>query len=436
MDEPGLVDYVIAPLTWLERSKGWKRGGLVLLYLVTALIVGLLGWRELSLWRLPDIGDPFDLATFGTVDVPASANAMVLYNAAQRRLIAPDSMVYRVASSKSWNTTSWGSADPEVRRWVTDNQPALALWLEGTERPDSLFAQPRDLNSRTFLKAVFTLRDFANLAILEASRLEEDGDLAGAWRMYRASLRSSRHAGRHGGPMQRLLGHGILAACKVPVTRWIDDTRVAAEMLHRAIADVEACKTLTSPTSEMIRAEYYSSKSVLEQTQEWKGRRLDGPDGEGTWYNHISLVPASRHFFMREPERSLRVLKLITASHLAQCDRPPPVRAKVFDRKFGIYEIDSQTPRAVAAVDPGELATWAEHSAYSVVAGNLEGVLMRVDAEAAMLDTLLIRMAERAYELDHGKPPRTYNDLLGAYLKALPDGIEGVDHVSATSSPE
>ena len=42
-------------------------------------------------------------------------------------------------------------------------------------------------------------------------------------------------------------------------------------------------------------------------------------------------------------------------------------------------------------------------------------------------------MAERAFEVERGRPPKTYGDLLGAYLKALPDGIEPQDLVNPGS---
>ena len=40
-------------------------------------------------------------------------------------------------------------------------------------------------------------------------------------------------------------------------------------------------------------------------------------------------------------------------------------------------------------------------------------------------------MAERAFEIDHGQPPKTYGELLGPYLKALPEGLEPGDPTNA-----
>ena len=56
-----------------------------------------------------------------------------------------------------------------------------------------------------------------------------------------------------------------------------------------------------------------------------------------------------------------------------------------------------------------------------------------IDAEVGILDNLRLRMAERAYQLDHGRPPKTYSELLGPYLATLPEGIEPGDSIGGTA---
>lgn len=38
-------------------------------------------------------------------------------------------------------------------------------------------------------------------------------------------------------------------------------------------------------------------------------------------------------------------------------------------------------------------------------------------------------MAERAFVLERGRPPKTYGELLGPYLNTLPEGIEPEDRL-------
>ena len=51
MEKAGLLELAVAPLTWLERSRGWRRRGLAFLYLVVALAVGVFGWNRALLER-------------------------------------------------------------------------------------------------------------------------------------------------------------------------------------------------------------------------------------------------------------------------------------------------------------------------------------------------------------------------------------------------
>ena len=50
------------------------------------------------------------------------------------------------------------------------------------------------------------LWSFHELALLEASRLEEQGDMAGAWGWYRAALRATYHMGLRGTRRARISG--------------------------------------------------------------------------------------------------------------------------------------------------------------------------------------------------------------------------------------
>ena len=53
-----------------------------------------------------------------------------------------------------------------------------------------------------------------------------------------------------------------------------------------------------------------------------------------------------------------------------------------------------------------------------------------LDAEVGTFDQFRQRMAERAFVVERGRPPKTYGEMLGFYLKALPEGIEFEDLVN------
>ena len=426
MEKPGLVDLAIAPLTWLERSRGWKRRGLAFLYLLISMTVGVLGWRELSLWRLPNAPEPFDVAKFGRIEVPDSENAMVAYRSAFARTGELEYRDYQVAQ-KAWSVTDWSVADPEVRRWAEDHRHFLPIWLPATELRESLLVEPESMEMGTNLGPVQSLRPFVRLALLEGSRLEQDGDLAGAWTHYRAALRASRHAGMHGGVNQRLIGSSLLRQSRPRIEAWTENPKVTPGLLRQAIADVEACAAMTSPASEMVRVEYFVYRAAVNGPELWSKFSDSGPYCTSEWYNHVTGIRWAQRFLRHEPERSHRVLRLITAGYLAQCDRPPPLRPRLMFPPFMIYDQNSTTPAAVRSITPEDLNAWAKDSVMDSLANSSSHLQPLIDAEPGTFDGLRIKMAERAFEIDHGKPPKTYGELLGPYLKSLPEGLEPGD---------
>ena len=181
-----------APLRWVGRSRR-RLWGTALLTL--AIIASPPLWWATQLVGLPDIGDPFDVRAFRAFTIPDDRNAFVLYSRAAS-LLKLDAPYLAKSSGKIDWLARWPEAAPEVRRWVDDNREALAVYRQGAERPDALDAAiGLDRGSFEIYRAVFRLQ---RIALLEASRLEEQGDMAGAWGWYRAVLRTSHHVGMHG----------------------------------------------------------------------------------------------------------------------------------------------------------------------------------------------------------------------------------------------
>ena len=427
MDKPGLIELMTAPLILLERTKGWKRRGLASLYLIVALIVSAYGWHSLCLWRLPDIPEPFDLRKYGRVEVADADNAMVAYREIFSKFGELDARSYKVFDATAWEVSDWSVADPEVRRWAGDHRQALEAWLPANDRPDSLLVQPEELRMRSDLGPLQPIRGYVRLVLLEGSRLEQAGDLAGAWRRYRAAIRASRHAERHGGTNQRLMGCGLLRQSRPRIEAWIDRPGMTPELLRRAMGDVEACRAMTSPASEMVRSEYFSSRDLVNDTDHWWWLSDTGAYSNVHWYNQFGAGRWAYRFLRREPERSARVLRLITAGYLAQCDRPRSIRAKLVSPFSMVYDHDAQTPQPVRAITPDALDSWARDSIVMALGPFHSGLQIYIDAEVGTFDNLILKMAERAFVIEHGKPPKTYGELIGPYLKALPEGIQPED---------
>jgi hypothetical protein len=419
------VSVALAPLTLLERVRGRKRLLLLALYGVLLSVAGALAWRAMSLRELSD-AEPFDTKALGTVHVADADNAYVLYREAARQFNEPPRIV---------ESTDWAKVDPGVRAWVESKREALEVWLQGTERPDALNIQPRDARDDSQFELLQTIRMLATIALLEGSRREQAGDLDGAWTMYRARLRCSRHAGRHGSIVERMFGTGMLLSAEPHIEHWMNQPRMTAALLRRARRDIEVCEAMTPPLSEAFRVEYFALESALADIARGTSLGAEGMGIEGQfddprmWYNHVPFVPPLKHYFRREPERSRRVLRLVFANILAQCDRPNEVRPRFLYPQHVIYETDEVTPPAVRALGSEKLRQWVEDSYAGLLLPGYQHQLAMLRREAGLFEEFRLAIAIRAYTLDHGARPRTYKELLGPYLKTLPNYLGPDDPV-------
>ncbi len=184
---PTLV-LLLAPVRWVGRSRRRVLGTVIFLI---AMVAAPPIWWKTQLAGLPDIGEPFDIATFRTLAIPDDRNAFVLYRQAAALQKPLASYTQKAKNNRVNVIASWSKAVPELHQWVEDNRPALALYRQGAERPDALDVVAND--ERPGYKTIQALVLFRLMGLLEASRLEEKHEMVGAWGWYRAVLRSAHH---------------------------------------------------------------------------------------------------------------------------------------------------------------------------------------------------------------------------------------------------
>ncbi len=290
---------------------------------ILSLIALSIGWYFHPLRGLPDVGEPPGVAAFRDREVPDADNAFTYYKAASERLVRCPADV----------GNDWASATTPARQWVDQNQEAVALFLEGSTRPDAQYIRPRTITVNTILPVTQNLRDLARVVLLEASRRRQEGDPASAWPYYHAVLRASRHSGRNGVPIERLVGAAIWDAATPPIESWAVDPRLDVATLKAALADVEAAEALTAPLSDQVIAEYLMFMQTIDDP------RSGGPFSSfvtslgvaprplltiGNWsFTWDSVRNSGASLWIRgEPEKTKRLLKLTFANWLEYCDRP------------------------------------------------------------------------------------------------------------------
>ncbi len=356
------LKYVFAPFRWLFGS---RRRVLTAAAVLVAMIAAPVVWWFIQLFGLPDIGDPFDVQEFRSFTIPEDRNAFVLYRQAADRL-KPQVMPSEAQEQKIDLRAAWSQADPLVRRWVEANREAMELYRRGTERPDALEPElPSNPDSYRMMEA---LRSFQSLALLEASRLEEPGDMAGAWSWYRAALRAADHISLRGTVFRRMIADRWKSEIRQRIATWTIDPRTTPEMIRRALDDALACGAFTPSDSYSLKLQYPLDEIMLNRPEN-PGRQLliltltaklssqaYQPDSDQT----RALADGWR-FWRREPERSRRVLRLAFANWIAYYDLPRDRRPEPDPGVSGpitFYALGSKAPARAGALAPESLDRW------------------------------------------------------------------------------
>jgi hypothetical protein len=411
-------------------------------FIATIAVGGLWIWGLRSLKGLPDVGDPFDLAEARRrVGVPDGENAYVDYVDAARLLAPRPATLSRVDLTK----LSWSDAGTNVREYVEQNGAALSKWREGTQRDGAVYNQPGQLAFDTLLPVIDHLRTLVALAGLEGSRLQEQGRMEEAWAWYRGMLRTGRHVGAHGVLIERTTGARLHTTAARRIFHWAADPRVGADLLRRALVDTLAADALTPPLSENLKLEYLMCMRDLDELRvvspdvPMPGGRLGLLEQLVQKTGVKKQVQQIRLRGTNDIERSRRVLRLVFANWLAQVDRPAAQRGKIVTQKpTMIYATDRNAPWAARALSPEDLSAAIDDTLYAKqilrpedsqnMGEGLFGLAAAWDGNGLLAQeprrraALVVRLAAELYRREHGGLPATAGQLVGKYLKELPEG--------------
>jgi hypothetical protein len=214
------------------------------------------------------------------------------------------------------------------------------------------------------------------------------------------------------------------AACAA-AEQWADDPGVDPALLRRALADVREMDAMT-PVSDMLKAEYVRTMALLDDTPPGLANSAFSrgiTSGDATeWYRYNPVFKPLAWFFRNEPRRSRRLVRQVYANWLARCDERP--RAPIL--RQGRVELFDAAPPVRGALPPGELARWLQSP--SIADGVLRPWSVSVDSylagERARRAQLIVSLAEQLYRRERGSLPKSPAELVGPYLKALPEGFD------------
>jgi hypothetical protein len=435
-----------APPLQPSRLRRWAaRRTRQLLWVMTILAValllttsGVLIWRWAGLIGLPDIGEPFDVAALRAFQVPPEQDAYVLIRQAEKKLTELPPLPVAVRKAQLYGAVAWSKLDAKIRDWATENREVLELFRRGAERPDALVHSPEEWGGAIHYT---NIGPFVRLALLEGARLVEQGDMAGAWGWYRSVVLMRSHLMRRGSVFQRFVADMVSAQVNSRVDAWAADQRTGAPVLRQALTDLLPHEPKPEWDVFSLKVDYMDMMGEFNRPNGWVQMGTD-PDldyrigGEKLPPNLTRQLYAARRFVNNEPERSLRVLRLVFANWLAHAGTPPGktgrpmVVAKFFKDGSNVsvpfYAENPVPPQGNKSLSPDKLAEWLQSTidAKLLLASRRTWPGIRVSEKRHYSD-MVIFVANELYRREHGAPPPSERALVGPYLDHLPDNGSG-----------
>ncbi len=290
-----------------RRTRQFLRVLLVFVIGLLFLAGALEGWRGTHLIGLPDIADPFDLAAFRSLRIPRDQDAFVLFRQAEQKLTRMPGLPSAVL--RLGPVVNWPKVAPELRDWLMANRSVLESFKDAAERPDGI-VHPGFGEEVQF--HYVNIGEFAWLALLDASRLEDHGDMAGSWSCYRALFRMKVHVMRRGSLFQRYVTDRNLSALEQRLTAWAADRRTGVPLIRQALDVVLAGEPKPEWDAFSLRIEYIEKMHLLGQEWGWVQQGEDADQnvrifGEDLPPNMAWIPYAAKRYVSAEPERSRRV---------------------------------------------------------------------------------------------------------------------------------
>ncbi len=401
-----IVPNLLSPESLAEkpvRLRWWLRPKIVLpVLLFGLLLVGPFLYRGYRITRVPDIGEPFDVAEFEAIEFTQAENAADIYNSALRLLqpVSDNDALFRFLEH------GWSEATPALIKWLDDNSAALEEWKRATELPDAMFVPPKEITAFNIPEYLQGLRTCSRLATLQAARYQGEGDVASAWVWLHAQLRASRHCTQNGASPERMLGESLFIDAFKGIQQWVADGRVDESLLNRAVLDFTQADMLTGHNAVCGKMDYLALRKLLGDTKRVARIWDDMSD-------HSVLVSRAEFFLLGEPEYSRRLSRLAVRYWLSIVDQPlwsrPVVSTVTFPASGAPAMSVTEMQRLLASDD-------ALLSNLVLVFDDMDIVLQRESARRLILRQM---MACHLFRRRHGDWPTKPEDLVPDLLPEL-----------------
>ncbi|VAX35765.1 hypothetical protein MNBD_PLANCTO02-1646 [hydrothermal vent metagenome] len=394
---------------WL-RLISWKV--LLPLFLLFVIVSTPFIVRLYYLSQVPLAEISFDLKKYATVNITDEENGYIEYKEAVAKLVMSSKPKGGDDLDIAHDEKDWSHATPAIKKWLKDNQKALAIWKKGTGKTRFLSKQPQENSTKQFLESVKISYTLNTLIILNAKRLAYEGKLEESKEWLQAMFLFGCQWGQHTDLSIRLCWDSSCYRSVYQTFGWANDSRVTRAQLQQAMRDCIQNELQVVPLSTSLKYGYFSSKEFY-LFGEFKKWCEETSSVKGGFFQRA--IWDIKFFIQGEPERSWRLQKHAIVNLLSEIDKP------IFDQslqtiKYHFFKNLSNTLSA------DKLETIIQQSKYTSKYFFLDGTVSLIYQRRKTRRRILqVVLAAQIYKRKHGKFPATTADLLAeGDLKTMP----------------
>lgn len=341
---------------WYRRCVPSRRTVAIALLVLIALPF-CIRWYRLSL--LPDVPLPFDLDEFSTADLPAEENAFHFFGQIRAPALPANDGYFKfqeqyIESARTGSRITWVEVPGDVQSSLKQAQTSIELFRAGGRCADSFYIPTQSYTSSTLLPVIQQLRPVQWMVALDVLRRLGEDDTHGAIEELHDAYRATRHCGRRGCLIERLVGSAMLKNSLPAWHQWSRHPDVTAEELQTALDRLRSDWAMTPVASDHHKVEVVMLLNEARlpvnmyraSLDELAANLLTKPlNGQANAKSLISFVSAKVPGWQRpvlwliaEPEVSCRAGKLKLTQELRYCDLPAGEQPARLSGKAGVFD--------------------------------------------------------------------------------------------------
>lgn len=394
-----LATWIRTPAWLLERT-GWRSWLPVTLTLALPTLAILIAVPCFRVYEIPFRDPGFSVSEFSPPITPEERITADMYRRAGE-LIEPKPRSGEVETEES-DLSQPSQLTPEEIEWTKQNQPAIELALEASNREACVFDDP---NSGPLYRVSFDRGyELANLLAYSARVLQAEGKLDEALDRYLAILRLANHCRNRGRRYMWWGAYSIEWEAYWNLPGWAAAEGQTPNRIRNAISEVQLVVSTAPSAADAFKTEHILMNRLLTADLDTLGNlQLNERDQRSL----IFLVYLSPW----ELVRTQRLLNLLTSEALVALESANQAKLD-----------DPRTKETHHTRYWKQYQSWIRSTLLShiVLPVDPESLITRPKGYTTFRHAALVQMALAGWYLEHNGLPQTLDELVGPYFEELP----------------